>query len=551
MLVNLHIQKIGLIDEIRITFREGLNILTGETGAGKSMIIGSIDALLGGEMGKSLKREEDSFIEGLFILDESDSSFFECLENLGLEKDSELIISRKITGGRSVFRGNGQMLTKAAVLELRSHLFDIHSQREHQSLLQVKNHMLMIDRYFAKEVTPMLMELKELDGERREVEKMLAESEIDESARLRELDFLQFEIDEIEHAALKEGEDDELEQELDILQNSRHIQEALQTVSEAVSGDYGSRSQIAQAAHGLQRIKDYDEKLNSLWEQLLSVEDILHDVAREADRYLDSVDGFEERLFAAEERMDEINSLKAKYGNTIEQIMAAEQEKRERLLFLEQMTQNRAKLLEKRLHIDQKMREAADKLTLIRQKAAAKLEKEMATRLAGLNFNNNEFKVNFTKRKQVSADGQDEIAFYLSTNKGEKLKPLIEIASGGELSRIMLALKGIFAAVDRIPSLIFDEIDSGISGVTAGMVGEQMKLLASQKQIFAITHLPQIAALGDAHYLIYKEEKGNKTKTDIMPLDSEARVKEIARLLGGKNISKAVEDTAREMLELA
>lgn len=550
MLFSLHIQNVGLIDEIRIAFQEGLNILTGETGAGKSMIIGSIDALLGGDMSKSLKREEDSFIEGIFALDETNSSFFECLENLGIEKDSELILSRKIAGGRSVFRCNGQMLTKSAILEIRSYLFDIHSQREHQSLLQVKNHLLMIDRYFAKEINPILEELRELDSRRKEVEKRLTDSVMDESARLRELDFLQFEIEEIENAALKDGEDDALEEELEILQHSRQIKESLQMVEEAVSGDYGSRNQIAQAAHSLQRMKDYDEKLNSLWEQLISVEDILHDVAREADRYLDSVDGYEERLFTCEERMDEINSLKAKYGNTITEIMQAEAEKRERLAFLKDIAKNREMLERERAEIDGKMQKWADQLTAIRKASAEKLEKEMEKRLTDLNFNNNEFKVHFARKKQVQADGQDEIAFYISTNKGEKAKPLIDIASGGELSRIMLALKGIFAAVDRIPSLIFDEIDSGISGITAGMVGEQMKALASHKQIFAITHLPQIAALGDAHYLIYKEEKGNKTKTDIIPLDSEARVKEIARLLGGKNISKAVEDSAREMLGL-
>ena len=550
MLVSLHIQNIGLIDTIKIPFRRGLNVLSGETGAGKSMIIGSLDALLGGEMAKSLKREEDSFIEGVFALEGMSPAIFDCLEELGLSGEPELIISRKVSGGRSVFRCNGQMITKAAALELRARLLDIHSQREHQSLLQVKNHILMLDRYFAKEITPLLEELRLLDKQRREAEKVLAELNMEESARLREVDFLQFEIKEIEEANLKPGEDQSLEQELEVLQNSRQIQEALQAAMEAVVGEYGSRNQVGQAAYGLQRVKDYDERLMSLWEQLLSAEDILHDVAREAERYLDTMDGYEERLFEAEERMDVINSLKAKHGNTIEEILAALPQKAERLAFLEDIVKNRQRRQRQMAEIDQKMQAKAGELTAVRQKAADQLKREMEERLGALNFNNNQFEVKIERKKQVQADGWDEAAFYISTNKGEALKPLVEIASGGELSRIMLALKGIFAAVDEIPSLIFDEIDTGISGITAGMVGEQMKRLAAGKQIFAISHLPQIVALGDAHYLIYKRETQNHTHTEIIELDSEARVKELARLLGGKNISKAVEDTAREMLGL-
>lgn len=550
MLVSLHIQNIGLIDNIEIPFRRGLNVLSGETGAGKSMIIGSLDALLGGEMAKSLKREEDSFIEGVFALEGMSPAIFDCLEELGLSGEQELIISRKVSGGRSVFRCNGQMITKAAALELRARLLDIHSQREHQSLLQVKNHILMLDRYFAKEITPLLEELRLLDKQRREAEKALAELNMEESARLREVDFLQFEIKEIEEADLKPGEDQSLEQELEVLQNSRQIQEALQAAMEAVAGEYGSRNQVGQAAYGLQRVKDYDERLMSLWEQLLSAEDILHDVAREAERYLDTMDGYEERLFEAEERMDVINSLKAKHGNTIEEILAALPQKAERLAFLEDIVKNRQRRQRQMAEIDQKMQAKAGELTAVRRKAADQLKREMEERLGALNFNNNQFEVKIERKKQVQADGWDEAAFYISTNKGEALKPLVEIASGGELSRIMLALKGIFAAVDEIPSLIFDEIDTGISGITAGMVGEQMKRLAEGKQIFAISHLPQIVALGDAHYLIYKRETQNHTHTEIIELDSEARVKELARLLGGKNISKAVEDTAREMLGL-
>lgn len=548
MLANLQIQNIGLIDYISVDFRPGLNILTGETGAGKSMIIGSIDALLGGDMTKSLRREEDSLIEGLFIIDENNTAFLESLEGLGLEKDRHLVLSRKMSGGRSIFRANGQMLTKAAVLALRAGLFDIHSQREHQSLLQVKNHILMLDRYFAKEVSPLTDLLGDLDGQLRAIGKMQAQSGIDEASRLREIDFLQYEIQEIEKAALKEQEDEDLEQELALLQNSRHIKEALQVVAEAVSGDYGSRNQIAQAAHGLQRIKDYDGKLNSIWDQLVNVEDILHDVAKEADRYLDSVEGYEERLFEVEDRLNQINNLKAKYGNRIDQIIGLVKEKQERLQFLENIAKVRADLKQKQEKLEREMQVVADRLSAIRKKAGSQLEKEMSHRLTQLNFNNSDFMVHFTRKKQIQADGQDEISFYISTNKGEPLKPLIDVASGGELSRIMLALKGIFAGLDQIPSLIFDEIDSGISGITAGMVGEQMKDLARSKQIFAITHLPQIAALGHSHYLIYKEEQDKKTKTSIMELDSEARVKELARLLGGKNITKAVEETAREML---
>lgn len=548
MLANLHIRNIGLIDEIKINFRPGLNILSGETGAGKSMIIGSMDALLGGELSKSLRKEEDSFIEGVFTLEKKDSSFFECLDELGLDAEDELLISRKIAGGRSVFRCNGEMVSKATILELRKRLLDIHSQREHQALLQVRNHGLLIDRYFSKEVEPLLQKLKELDIARKEVEKKQSGLDMDESVRRREIDFLQYEIDEIADANLKPGEDDKLEEELEVLQHSHQIKETLQKVTEAISGDYGSRNQIAEVTHQLQRIKDFDEKLSEIWEQLVSVEDILKDAFRQADRYLDRVDGFEDRLYEAEQRMDVINSLKAKYGNEIMEILEAKSQKEERLARLENMEVEKQRLEEESLRVKKQMKEVADALTEVRSQSAKKLEGEIRQRLSALNFNNNQFEVRFGVKEVIQADGQDEIEFYISTNKGEPVKPLTDVASGGELSRIMLALKGIFAGVDDIPSLIFDEIDTGISGVTAGMVGEQMKKLASAKQIFAITHLPQIASLGDAHYMIYKEEKQGKTHTHIRELDSEARVKEIARLLGGKSISKAVEDTAREML---
>lgn len=550
MLANLHIQNIGLIDEVKVNFRQGLNILTGETGAGKSMIIGSMDALLGGEMSKSLRKEEDSFIEGLFLLEKKDSSFFECLKELGLAAEDELIISRKISGGRSVFRCNGEMVSKATVLEIRKKLLDIHSQREHQALLQVKNHGFMIDRYFSKEVEPLLQRLKELDLKRKEIEKKQNALNMEESVRLREIDFLQYEISEIEDANLKEGEDTKLEEELEVLQNSHQIKEALQNTVDAIGGDYGSRNRIAEVTHQLQRIKDYDERIAEIWEELVSVEDILHDAFRQADRYLDRMDGFEDRLFEAEKRMDVIHSMKAKYGNEIGAILKEKQHKEERLARLENMEVEKQNLEKEKMRIEKQMKEAADKLTEVRMQSAKSLEEQIRQRLLSLNFNNNQFEVRFVTKATIQADGQDEMEFYISTNKGEQIKPLVEVASGGELSRIMLALKGIFAGVDEIPSMIFDEIDTGISGITAGMVGEQMKQLAASKQIFAITHLPQIASLGDAHYIIYKEETKDKTRTHITELDSEARVKEIARLLGGKSISKAVEDTAREMLGL-
>lgn len=551
MLANLHIQNIGLIDEVKVNFRQGLNILTGETGAGKSMIIGSMDALLGGEMSKSLRREEDSFIEGLFLLEKKDSSFFECLKELGLAAEDELIISRKISGGRSVFRCNGEMVSKATILEIRKKLLDIHSQREHQALLQVKNHGLWIDRYFSKEVEPLLQRLKEFDLKRKEIEKKQNALNMDESARLREIDFLQFEISEIEDANLKEGEDAKLEEELEVLQNSHQIKEVLQNTVDAIGGDYGSRNRIAEVTHQLQRIKDYDEKIAEIWEELVSAEDILQDAFRQADRYLDRMDGFEDRLFEAEKRMDVIHSMKAKYGNEIGAILKEKQHKEERLAKLENMEVEKQSLEKEKALVEKQMKEAADKLTEVRKQSAKSLEQQIRQRLLSLNFNNNQFEVRFATKANIQADGQDEMEFYISTNKGEQIKPLVEVASGGELSRIMLALKGTFAGVDEIPSLIFDEIDTGISGITAGMVGEQMKQLAASKQIFAITHLPQIASLGDAHYIIFKEETKDKTRTHITELDSEARVKEIARLLGGKSISKAVEDTAREMLGLS
>lgn len=554
MLVNLHIKNFVLIREAEIDFSEGLNILTGETGAGKSIIIGSVLIALGGKVSADMIRKdcESALVELTFSIQEEPLK--EQLAQMGIELEEDmLILSRKIMKTRTLNRVNGENVTTGVLKKIAALVLDVHGQHEHQSLLHKKKHLEIVDAYAAKE----LSEMKEcLAGEYHalmKLEKQLSEGTLSEEEKKRKLDFLQYEISEIADAKLKEQEDAVLEERYRKMCDSKKLTEVVGAFRECLAGErYSVTEMLEQAARSLYTVQSYpDEQIGSMISQLATLEDLLRDLVHETDACLEGLQYQEEEFRETEERLNLINHLKSKYGNQIEQIgqyMEQAQEEWERLCNQEQ---ERVRLEEQKRELSGQMKEQADRITKLRKAAAKELETSIVKSLSELNFQDVQFEVVFHEREQIGANGQEEAEFMISTNPGEPLRPLDKIASGGELSRIMLALKAVLAQKDSIGTLIFDEIDTGISGRTAQRVSEKLVLIAKQHQVICITHLPQIAAMAQNHFRIEKEAGKDSVTTSITALTEEESVEELARILGGAELTDAVYENAREMKRMA
>ena len=554
MLLNVHVKNLALIEDVDIYFGEGLNILTGETGAGKSIIIGSINIALGGKVPKDIirKNAEYGLVELVFAIE--DELIKEKLVMLGIEPDDEnqVIITRKITNGRSVIKINGETVTSALLKETSSLLLDVHGQHDHESLLHKNKHLELLDSFIGEEGNMLKQRVKELYNEYKKLCDSLSDFDISEEVRKREMDFLEFEINEIDSAALNEGEDELLEEEQKSFSNAAKILEILQYVNQAMyQSDAAAASLISSSARELSKISDINEKTRSLYNCIMDLDSICQDFNGELSGYIDNIAFDEERTDFVYKRLDIINKLKIKHGNSIGKIISKRDEfakKLDEYLHYEELLATLNKRIEEAQNI---YMSEAKKLSKFRKKAAKKLSEDIVRVLETLNFNSVKFDVLFTENEKYSAKGIDDAVFMISTNPGEDLKPLSDIASGGELSRIMLGIKTILANVDNIETLIFDEIDTGISGRTAQMVAEKMKIIADKHQVICITHLPQIAAMADDHYLIVKNTVDNSTKTEIKKLDFEEAVTELSRMLGGAVITDAVLENAREMKKMA
>ena len=553
MLLNLHIKNLALIEELEVDFSEGLNIMSGETGAGKSIIIGSIELALGGKVDKGFLREgtEESLVELLFSV--SDNQAKE-IENLGIPvEDGEVILSRRITGGRTVNKINGETHPASKLREVATHLIDIHGQHEHQSLLQKKKQLEILDKFAGDALYGPKIDLKESYQEYCRLKKELEESNSDSEERARELSFLTFEVEEIEEAALIPGEDEELE---DVYKKLTHGRKIVDAVSE-VSGLCGYESydsageSVGKAFRTLCGVSVYDENLNGLCDQLGTIDSLLNDFARDLADYMDSFDFSEERLSQIEERLNLINKLKMKHGKTIEKILEVKAEKEERIEKLQNFDLYLEKLQSELAKAESQTEKLCAKISDIRKEAAAELSKKITEHLAELNFLDVRFEIQLEKLEHYSANGYDETEYLIAVNVGESLKPLAKVASGGELSRVMLALKTVLADKDEVESIIFDEIDTGISGRTAQKVSEKMALIGKNRQVICITHLPQIASMADAHFLIEKEVQGQITTTAIRRLKESEQVTELARMLGGVEITEKVLENAQEMKQQA
>ncbi len=554
MLLNLHVKNLAIIDEAEVDFTPHLNVLTGETGAGKSIVIGSIGTTLGGKVSKDLIRTgaEFALTEMTFLVEEEKKR--EELAELGisLEQDGTLLISRKITQTRTVNRVNGETVTAAVIKQIADLLLDIHGQNEQQSLLHKSKHLEILDRYAGEELAGEVEKLENLYRHFKQIEKELSEEEMPEEERLREISFLQYELQEIENASLVSGEEEELENQFKMLSNASKIAEGLSEIYQETSQAQDSVSErIAAASRTLQQIVTYDERLGDYAEQLSDLDSLVTDFNRSISEYMDGFETNPEKLNEVEKRLDLVRSLKAKYGATTEDVLLYAENVRKKLARYEDYESHREELKKEMEEVRKQLDELSASLTKIRTKCAEILEKEIMQALSDLNFLQASFMIRITAKEEYTAKGVDDVEFLISTNPGEELRPLKNIASGGELSRIMLAIKTVFVAHDDIPTMIFDEIDVGISGRTAQMVAEKLAVLGKEHQVICISHLAQIAAMADTQYLIEKENEGGHTSSVIRQLSEEESVQELARILGGAEITETVLENAREMKKLA
>lgn len=552
MLESLHVKNLALIDETEIVFGKGLNILSGETGAGKSILLGALHLALGGRVAKEMLRDEsaDAVVEAVFsVRDERQRKLMEEMD-LPIYED-EVILSRRITESRTVARINGETVPAAKLKQAGSVLLDIYGQQEHQSLTQKKKHMELLDTYGKMEIEPARERVREAFAAYREKRKELDEADMDDRERARELSFLEHETEEIEAAGLSVGEDETLEREYRRQSNGKKILEAVSGAYQQTGGMDGASDQIGRAIRALSGVEHYDDRLAGFMSMLTDIDGLLNDLNREFSEYQES-EAFDARAFAeTETRLDEINRLKEKYGNSIEEILAACETKRQRMEQLSSYDSYVAELKAETARLEERLKKACGQLSDVRKKYASRLVRTVEAALRDLNFLDVSFDMQFDQLDHYTSNGTDDGEFMISTNPGEPLKPLRNIASGGEMSRIMLAMKTVLAENDAIDTLIFDEIDSGISGRTAQAVSEKLSVVARDHQVVCITHLPQIAAMADRHFLIEKQVEGGATVSHISLLSREGSIRELARMLGGTEITEKVLENAEEMKNLA
>jgi len=557
MLTDLQVKNFALINQVNINFKKGLNVLSGETGAGKSIIIGALDLLLGARANSDIVRtgRESAYISAYFQPQELDI-INQMLKNAGIEaEEAGILIAREIRiNGRNRTLINGHLATLRMVKKISRYLIDIHGQHEHQLLLDQGSHLMILDAYIGDEISALKAEIKEGYQELKEVEKELDEADFDESEKARELDMINFQIDEIEDAQLKEGEYDQLKEKYRSLSHGEEIYQTLGELLEALEGsDYSSQGimdRFSLLKKKLESLKDYNKDLNILFEKFKEIYFRIEEYIFELDDYISSFSYDEEELKLISDRLDLINSLFRKYGENIEEILGFLQElytKREKLENIEEKINN---LSRRKKEIKNALYKKSKKLSEIRKKYADDLEKMLKNELQDLAMEDVKFRVIFEER-EIGESGIDKIEFLISPNRGEELRPLAKIASGGELSRIMLALKTITAAIDQVDTLVFDEVDSGVGGETAARMAEKMLQISEDRQIICITHLPQIASAGAYHYLIKKERGDKRTFTKIKSLKEEDRVKEIARMIGGAVMTEKTIAHAEEMLNMA
>lgn len=552
MLKSLHVKNLALIEELEVDFSTGLNILTGETGAGKSIILGSINLALGERANKDSIRTgcEWALVELSFQLNEQQQK---ALQEMNLPFDEEILLQRKITAQKSICRMNGETVSQGMLKDAAGILLDIYGQHEHQTLLKPSTYVDMLDHFSGSECTLLKEKIKLLLADLKQKKSEFEENNKDESTRRREMELLEFELSEIENASIKEGEDAELEEKYQFYRNARKIEEVLGGVSYITgSSEDGSVGLLlAQAVRQIKGISLLNQEISQMESQLSEIEDLVDDLNRSVRSYLDDLNFDEEEYRIVEERLNLLNHLKDKYGFSLEEVLKSAAHKEQEL---EKLTNHEAymqKLAEEMEAAEQKIREICGELSRLRQRNAPLLSEQLRKAMLELNFADVMFEIQVTPEKEITSNGYDHIEFMISTNPGEQMHPMYQVASGGELSRIMLAFKSIFADMEGTDTLLFDEIDTGISGKTAWMVAEKLGKLSRNHQLICITHLPQIAAMADCHYLIEKGVSEGRSITRIETLSEKGSLEELLRLLGGEDSSEAAMKHASELRERA
>lgn len=553
MLESIQVKNVALIDMAEVEFGEGLNILTGETGAGKSILLSSVQLALGAKADKGLIRTGAEFasVTLTFLPDDEQK---ERLKDLDIDcEDDILVLQRRIYPNKSVCKINGENVILKTMQSVAQLLIDIHGQREHQAILKADVQEEMLDSYAMDEISGDLQRIRELYRDYKKLKLQYEELANQDTDYTRELDFARFELDEIEKAELTEGEDEKLQEQYERLSNAKKIQDSVESVQEILGGQNNSLlNEMSMALRTLLPVRDYDEELADAYTQLSDVEMVLQDCIHSLDRYLDHFEMDASDLQRISDRLNLINHLKDKYGSHMEDIFQYAQTLSEKISRMENREQTLVSLQNQMEELLSSYDELSQSLYEKRKKACMELSEKMTQAMVDLNFEQCRFEVFCEHDKEHrKKNGCDSIAFMISLNPGEPLKPLANVASGGELSRIMLAVKTIFADKDRTGTLVFDEIDSGISGKTAWKVSEKLAVLRKEHQVICITHLPQIAAMADCHFCIRKSTTDNRTSTSVHRLTEEESIAEIGRLLGTDELTDAVLQNATEMKNMA
>ena len=556
MILELYMKNCALVEELRLSIDKHLNILTGETGSGKSIIIDALGLCLGEKYDRSFLRKgtEKGIVEAVFTSDSTHLKKVLEKNDIEIDEDNLLVITRVIyNDGKSVARVNGRTIKLSVLKEISSTLIDVHGQHQNQALFNKETHLQFLDLFGENKLYLFKDDYRKVYQDYIKVKNALntLTENKDDMQIQREIDLLKFQINEIDSANLDENEYEELLKQRDIFRNSEKIYNNLNlTYQKLYDGSVNAVDLIGNASNELSSISEYDKVLSEYSENVERIMYELQDIAREIRNYKDSIDFEPYELEQIEVRIDEINNLKRKYGNSIEEIFDFYNNIKARLDEILNRDEKVEQLKKEILRIENVLKEKSDNLSNERKKVAKKLEEVLLVELKSLNMKNVAFKVNF-EESNYTIDGKDDIEFMISFNLGEDIKPIYKVASGGEMSRFMLAFKTILADIDQIDTLVFDEIDTGISGIAAQIVGEKLSQIAMKKQIICITHLPQIAANADTHYCIEKNTSNDRTFTSITKLDYKQKRDEIARLIAGSNITEKTIEHANEIIELA
>lgn len=547
MLSLLHIENIAVIEQADISFDKGFNVLTGETGAGKSIVIDAISAILGQRAYRDMIRTGTSKASVRAVFTKVPN--FPWFEENGVEYDGETVIQRDIfLDGKNVCRVNGTLVTVAILHKLGIQLINIHGQHDSASLFDEENHLRFLDAF--ADNGGLLADYREKFAAVSELRRQIDRMTMDEGEKLRRMETLKYQIAEIEKADLKSGEDEVLEQRRKLLQNSEKLSQGLEEASEALLGgddSDGAAALLAQAAYALSRIARYSDDYTGFQERLTDLKYQVQDIADEVRDSLDELSYSADELETIEARLDIIHRLRRKYGADCDEILAYLDKAQKELDEIE-FADDRVEQLKKKLVKQEKQAwDAALALRKNRQEQGAVMAEKILSELSQLDMPRVQFQCRF-RETELTSEGADGVAFYLSANAGEDLKPLSKVASGGELARIMLSMKNVLAEKDAVDTLIFDEVDTGVSGRAAQRIAEKLKSLAKHKQVLCVTHLPQLAALADTHMLIAKSEHDGRTYTTVTPLDRKGRAMELARIIGGAHITETTLKSAEEML---